>query len=68
MIWCLIKHREKLKVLFTFMPFINKVVFSYMKQDILEDTLYVCMYVCMFGFNIGVFCHTHIVSGVLTLN
>lgn len=50
------------------MPFINKVVFSYMKQDILEDTLYVCMYVCMFGFNIGVFCHTHIVSGVLTLN
>jgi len=34
----------------------------------LEGTLYVCMYVCMFGFNIGVVCHTHTVSGVLTLN
>jgi hypothetical protein len=63
MIWCLIKHKEKLNLLFTFMPFINKVIFSHMKHDILEGTLYICMY----GFSTDVFCHIHTVSGVLTL-
>jgi hypothetical protein len=48
MIWCLIKHREKLKLLFTFMPFIKKVIFSYKSRIFWKvHCIYVCMYVCL---------------------